>query len=84
MTNYLRVVKNRSAQTIEQYEIDLILFLKYIKASRLGLPLDGEEFDSLSIGDCDLEFVSSVNTGEIYEFFSFAADVRKNSARTPS
>jgi len=82
MTNYLRVVKNRSVQTIEQYEIDLVLFLKYIKSSRLGLPFDGEEFDGLSVDDCDLEFVKEVTTSEIYEFFTFVANIRNNSART--
>ena len=48
-SQYMFVVKGRLPRTVEQYEIDLMLFFKYLKATRNGLPLGGEDFDNMTI-----------------------------------
>ena len=44
-SEYIRVIKNRSERTVEQYQNDLVLFLCYVKAR-----LDGEYTEKLNAG----------------------------------
>ncbi len=81
-SQYMLVVKGRSRRTVEQYEIDLMLFFKFLKAKRNNLPLDGEEFDKLTIFELDYAFAESVTRMDILEFLTFAARDRENQART--
>ncbi len=81
-SQYMVVVKGRSKRTVEQYEIDLMLFLKFLKSKRNGLPTEGEEFDALTIAELDHAFCESVTRSEVLEFLSFAAIDRENAART--
>lgn len=81
-SHYMLVVKGRSKRTVEQYEIDLMLFFKYIKAKRNRLPMSGDEFDEMTIYELDYDFAASVTRLEILEFLSFVADGRDNNART--
>ena len=57
-SQYMFVVKGRLPRTVEQYEIDLMLFFKYLKATRQGLPLTGEDFDSMTIAVISRPIVS--------------------------
>lgn len=81
-SQYMLVVKGRLPRTIEQYEIDLMLFFKYIKAKRAGLDTSGEDFDNMTIYELDYAFAESVTKTEIMEFLTFAAINRENHART--
>lgn len=81
-SNYMLVVRGRSKRTVEQYEIDLMLFFKYIKAKRSGLPTSGEDFDGMTIYELDYDFAASVTKLEVLDFLTFAADGRENNART--
>ncbi len=81
-SQYMLVVKGRSRRTVEQYEIDLMLFFKFLKAKRNGLPTSGEEFDTLPIAELDHAFAGSVTRTEVLEFLNFAAIGRENHART--
>ncbi|MBE6636917.1 MAG: tyrosine recombinase XerC [Ruminococcaceae bacterium] len=81
-SQYMTVVKGRQPRTVDQYEIDLMLFFKFLKAKRGGLPLEGEAFDEMTIYELDHDFASSVTRYEVMEFLSFVARNRENSART--
>ncbi len=81
-SQYMLVIKGRSKRTVEQYEIDLMLFFKFLKCIRNGLPTEGEEFDELTIYELDCDFAESVSRLEILQFLSFAAQDRQNAART--
>ncbi len=80
-SQYLLVVRGRQPRTVEQYEIDLMLFFKYLKARRGGLPLEGEAFDNMTIGELDHDFAASVTKSEVMDFMSFLALRRENHAR---
>ena len=67
--SYKLTIQNRSLKTVEEYLLDLDLFFRYVIASREGIELEGEKFDSINISNIDLDFVKSVTTDEIYEFF---------------
>lgn len=81
-SQYMLVIKGRSQRTVEQYEIDLMLFFKFVKSKRNGLPTSGEDFDLLTIYELDYDFAESVTRSEVLEFLSFAAIGRENQART--
>lgn len=78
---YLRVVKGLSERTIEGYYIDLRLFLKYVKLTRLGLPIT-TEFSTLTISDIPVEYLQSLSQGDIYAFLNFVSTDRSNAAAT--
>ena len=81
-SQYMLVVKGRSKRTVEQYEIDLMIFFKFLKSKRQGLPTSGEAFDELTIFELDYSFAESVTRAEVLEFLNFAAIGRDNQART--
>ena len=83
--NYMDAIKNRSKNTVSEYATDLRTFFRYIKCLR-GMtdvdPSDDEEFQKISIKDCDDEFVKKITITDAYSFLSFCKDTRGNSART--
>ncbi len=80
-STYLRVQLNRSPKTIAQYEQDLELFFRYIKAFRSGAETIGEDFDEIIISDIDVDYIGGITSEEIYEYFAYTANVRMNKAR---
>ena len=80
--DYLEVTKNRSLRTVDQYQIDLILFSKYLKGIREMLPMEGEDFDTMPIRDLPESLYAGVTVAEINGFLTFAMRTRNNSART--
>ncbi len=79
---YMIVIKGRSQRTVEQYDIDLCLFFRYIKSKRNQLPLDSESISQVDISDIDSGYVGSVTKSEVMEFFSYVAISRTNNARS--
>lgn len=79
--NYKDVVQGCSKKTVTEYLFDLRTFCRYLRASREGYPLSGEEFDNISIKDLEVNFFESVTTSEIYDFLSFVGGKRENEAR---
>ncbi len=77
-SSYKLMIQQCSAKTVEEYCIDLRMFFKYLIAEKEGFPKEGEEFDAIDISGVDLEFVSSIKTSDIYEFFYFVDRIRGN------
>lgn len=71
-------IQNRSRQTVDQYRIDLILFFKFITASRMNKKFSEEDFESADISSVDLEFAKSVTTSEVYAFMTYSSLKRGN------
>lgn len=80
--SYKLTIQNRSLKTVEEYLLDLDLFFRYVIAKRHALPLEGEEFENISIENIDLDFVKTVTTDEIYEFFNYTVEYRHNKAKS--
>ena len=79
-SQYLRVIKNRSVRTIEQYQNDLVLFLCYIKARFEGLSTEPEDYVKVNISQIDAAFLNNVKAEHVYSFLSYVADKRGNKA----
>lgn len=77
---YKRTIQQCSPKTVEEYCVDLRLFLRYIKADREGLPKTDETFESLDISGMGLDVIKEITTADIYEFLMYADGERHNGA----
>ncbi len=76
---YLRVVKGRSMRTVTEYNLDLRLFLKYIKQQTAENPsADPAEMD---IRDVDIGLIRSITLQQIYDFEFYLENERDNQER---
>ncbi len=80
--NHKLSVEFRSPRTVEEYMLDLRIFLKFIIASRADMETSGEEFDTISLVNTDIEFMKSIKIHEIYDYLSYVSNVRGDSQRT--
>lgn len=76
--NYKLTIQGCSEKTVREYLLDLRTFLRYMTATRGGLPTEGEEFASIDISALDGDFFASVTTGDIYDFLSYTRRDREN------
>lgn len=79
-SQYMRVIKNRSQRTVEQYQNDIVLFLCYIKATFEGSSTDPQDYTSVDISQVDPAFMERIKPEHIYAFLSYIADKRGNKA----
>lgn len=75
---YISVVKNKSTTTISEYASDLRTFFRFLKASRLGMPLD--DLSQIDLSDIDEQFIQSVGLKDAYEFLYYCKNERSNDA----
>lgn len=79
---HMLLIKNRSASTVDEYESDLMLFLRYVTASRTGIETTSDAFNEIDVSGKDVDFMRSVTREEVYGFLMYTARVRGNSARS--
>lgn len=79
--SYKITIQNRSLKTVDEYLNDLELFFRYIIASRNKISYDSDKFKQIDISIVDLDYVKTITTDEIYEFFNYTVEYRNNKAR---
>ncbi len=77
---YKLTIQGCSQKTIDEYLSDLRLFFKFIYAKRTGVKIPSEFFDKLSISTLDTDFITSISTEEIYDFFIYLSNERGNNS----
>ncbi len=80
--SYKITIQNRSLKTVEEYLLDLDLFFRYIIASRNGIDYNSDEFKIIPLDCVTLDYVKTVTTDEIYEFFNYTVEYRGNKAKS--
>ena len=80
--SYHETIKAQSPRTIEEYHLDLRMFLRFMKLMRAGQSLN-VPFEDVDIRDIDLDFVGSITTSDVYEFLSWLANDRTTDPDTP-
>ena len=80
--SYHETIKAQSPRTIEEYHLDLRMFLRFMKLMRAGQSLN-VPFEDVDILDIDLDFVASVTTSDVYEFLSWLANDRTTDPDAP-
>ena len=83
-SRYMRNTLNRSQKTVSEYEHDLLTFFRYIKAVRLGIPLNDDGIHDIDITDVDIDFIRDITFDDIDEYINYTASERSNSAATRS
>ncbi len=78
-TSYLQTIKGKSPSTVQAYQYDLTIFLRYLMLYKGHVPKDSdfEEIDLSGIGD---DFFKKITLPNLYAFLSFAEKQRDNSA----
>ncbi len=76
---YVRVVRNHTERTENEYYIDLRTFLRYLKVYNGDVPED-TDFETISIKDVPLSYVENFTLNGAYEYMNFLMDKRDNSS----
>ena len=80
---YHETIKGQSPRTIDEYYLDLRMFLRFMKLMRNEMPLH-TRLDEIGIKDIDLQFIGSINTSDIFDFLSYLAKDRTNNPDSPA
>lgn len=73
--SYHETVKGHSANTVDEYFLDLRSFLRYMKYQR-GLVSPDTAFETISIADVDINFIRTITLSEIYDYLIFLSRSR--------
>ncbi len=81
--NYSSTIRGLSIKTVDEYALDLKMFFKYLKLHYKKVPAD-TEFDSITVDDIDLNFISLISLADIYAFMNFLSRTLGDGAATRS
>ncbi len=75
LRNYINfnINLNKSPNTIKEYKYDLARFLKFMVALSNGIKENNINFDKIEIHDINAEFLSRIDSSDIYEYMSYLA-----------
>lgn len=80
---YVRVIRNHTERTEDEYYIDLRTFLRYLKVYNGDVPED-TDFEQITIKDVPLSYVENFTLSGAYEYMNFLMDKRGNSSDSRS
>ncbi len=72
---YHETIKGQSPRTIQEYYLDLRMFLRFMKLMRNDMPIH-TRLDDINIKDIDLDFIASITTSDVFDFLSYLANDR--------
>ena len=80
---YHENIKGQSQLTIQEYYLDLRMFLRFIKLMRNDMPMS-TKLEDIPIKDIDLNFIREIDTSDIFDFLSYLANDRVINPDTPA
>ena len=72
---YHENIKGQSPLTIQEYYLDLRMFLRFIRLMRNDMPMT-TDLDSIPIRDIDLAFIRDIDTSDVFDFLSYLSNDR--------
>ena len=72
---YHETIKGQSSLTIQEYYLDLRMFLRFMKLMRNDMPIH-TRLDEIDIKNVDISFIREVTTSDIFDFLSYLANDR--------
>lgn len=72
---YHETIKGQSPRTIQEYYLDLRMFLRFVKLMRRDMPIT-TRLDDIPIKDIDLQFVRTITSSDVFDFLSYLANDR--------
>ena len=81
---YMSTIKGRSPRTVEAYYCDLRLFLRYLMATRSGLPFpaDDPNLESIPFASIREEMILGAKLSDAYSFLAYVQSINQNNAKT--
>lgn len=79
--NYNEAIKSKSSATIDEYYLDLLIFLRYIKQLK-GYADPSLSFDQIPINDISIEVLKTVTLQDLHAFLVFCKHDRNNNPTT--
>ncbi len=79
---YHETIKGQSPRTIEEYYLDLRMFLRFIKLMRNDMPMN-THLEDIPIKDIDVPFIRTITTSEVFDFLSYLAADRTQDPDDP-
>ncbi len=76
---HIYAIKNKSELTVEEYCIDNMIFLRFLKQNK-GLAPSSAELSEIDVSDVDIDFLRKITLSDAYQFLSYCKDVRNNDA----
>ena len=80
---YHETIKGQSSKTIEEYYLDLRMFLRFMVLVKHEMPYD-TALDTIDIKMVDIEFIRSITKPDIFDFLSYLANDRAVNEDSPS
>jgi len=77
---YLTTIKGKSLRTRKEYEYDISLFFRFLKAIEDDVALD--KMDVIPIKDITIDFIREISLEDMYLFLEYCEAQRHNSAAT--
>ena len=81
---YKLTIQGCSQKTVDEYLSDLRLFFRYVYAKRNNIEVTSDLFEEISIASLSNDFICSVTTDEIYDFFIYVSTERRNNSAAKS
>ena len=80
---YHETIKGQSQKTIQEYYLDLRMFLRFVKLMRLDMPIH-TRLEEIPIKDIDLDFIEEIDTSDVFDFLSYLANDRNPTPESPA
>lgn len=80
---YHETIKGQSQLTLQEYYLDLRMFLRFMKLMRNDMPIHTDLAD-IDIKNVDLDFIRSIDTSDIFDFLSYLANDRTQNPDSPA
>lgn len=77
---YITVTKGLAKRTVEEYYLDIRLFLKYLRMMKDPKYANIDEIKNIQINDMPIEIIRNVQLQTIYEFLYYIGEERENQA----
>ena len=74
--NYQSTIKNKSQLTIDEYCLDLRLFIRFTYCSKNNLDIN--DMDKLDISGIKEDFFAGISLNDAYQFLSYCRNERNN------
>ena len=72
---YHENIMGQSQLTINEYYLDLRMFLRFVKLMRNDMPVS-TELETIDIRDVDIDFIREIDTSDVFDFLSYLANDR--------
>ena len=73
--SYHETIKGQSAKTIQEYYLDLRMFLRFMVLVKREMQYD-TDLNTIEIKDVDLAFIETISVSDIFDFLSYLANDR--------